>query len=333
MHLTPGNRNLLTDVPGFWVGNAQDANVKTGVTVVTGPAAFTASVSVLGGAPGTRETDLLRGASLVDKADALVLSGGSGFGLDACSGVSAAMRAQGRGFPVRDRQIPIVPGAIVYDLSSGGATWETPPWANLGKSAAENVGTEFEIGTVGAGTGALTAGLKGGLGSASVMLEDGTTVGAIAVANAIGEVAPGPDGAFWAGTWELGAEFGGRGPARAPARALRTKGDMLENTTIAVVATDAALGKVECERVAIMAHAGIARAVAPSHSPFDGDLVFAAASAQRTLRDARAVLEIGHAAATCLARAIARGVYAATPAAGDPFPTWSETHMLKGSDT
>ncbi|WP_372604202.1 P1 family peptidase [Actibacterium sp.] len=325
--MRPGPRNLITDVPGLLVGNAEDHMVKTGVSVLLGAAPFTAAVHVMGGAPGTRETDLLAPDRLVQQVDALVLSGGSAFGLDAASGVADALRAQGRGFVVGDQRVPIVPGAILFDLLNGGdKAWTANPYKALGAAALAAASADFEIGTAGAGTGATVAGLKGGLGSASVVLENGITVGALVAVNALGAVTMGDGPEFWAAPYEIDGEFGGLGIGRHDPLA-RPRIKTLEggNTTIAIIATDAALTQAEATRMATAAHDGMARAIQPSHTPLDGDLIFAAATGARALPDpVLDALALGHAAATCLARAIARGVHAARPAANDPFPTWTD---------
>jgi len=322
--MRPGPGNLITDVAGLRVGNAADAGLKSGVTVVTADAPFTASVHVMGGAPGTRETDLLAPGRLVGAVDALVLSGGSAFGLAAADGVAMALRARGRGFEAAGHRVPIVPAAILFDLAAGGAAdWVQNPYPALGRAAFEAAADVFAIGSEGAGTGATTATLKGGLGSASAVLASGTTVGAIVAANPVGEVIRGEGPGFWAAPFEENAEFGGL-PASGHAGPPRTKLDPGTATTIAVVATDAALDKAGCHRLAVAAHDGIARAIVPAHTPFDGDLVFAAATGTRPTPGPAELLEIGHAAATCLARAIARAVHAARPAPGDVSPTWSQ---------
>lgn len=326
---TPGPRNLITDVPGLLVGNAEDNRVKTGATVVTSDTPFVAAVHVMGGAPGTRETDLLAPENLVDQVHALVLSGGSAFGLDAASGVTDALLAAGRGYSVGELSVPIVPAAIILDLgrSGGATTWETPPWRHLGRQAFETASQDFAIGTAGAGTGATTATLKGGLGSASTVLESGITVGALAVANPIGQVNIGEGPEFWAAAHEVDGEFGGLGLATTKLPP-KNKIDPSGSTVVAVVATDLALTKPEAKRMAVMAHDGIARSVQPSHTPFDGDLIFAASTGRiRSDDTAREMITLGHAAATCLARAIARAVYLAEPRPGDLKPTWRETHF------
>jgi D-aminopeptidase len=330
--IRPGPRNLITDVAGLGVGNAADAAVKTGVTVLTADAPFTASVNVMGGAPGTRETDLLAPDRTVERVDALVLSGGSAFGLDAAQGVAEGLRAKGRGFAVGGMTVPIVPSAIIFDLANGGDKgWEVSPYPALGRAALEAAAPEFALGTVGAGTGATLADLKGGLGSASATW-NGMTVGAIVAANPIGQVTAGDGPHFLAAPFEFGDEFGGLGPAPRfdPAVLPRTKmtGSAREATAIAIVATDAALSKAHCARLATMAHDGLARAIQPSHAPLDGDVVFGVSTGLHPIREGHEgavdLTWLGHLAALCLSRAVARGVYHATPAPGDPKATWRE---------
>ncbi|WP_170341866.1 P1 family peptidase [Ruegeria arenilitoris] len=332
--MTPGSRNLITDVPGLLVGNAQDAALKSGVTVLTGDQSLRASVHVMGGAPGTRETDLLAVDKTVDRVDAIVLSGGSAFGLDACSGVMDALHAQGRGFQVGSAVVPIVPGAILFDLLNGGdKAWVENPYRALGRAAFDAAAETFDLGSAGAGTGALTAMCKGGLGSASAILPGGVTVGALVAANPLGSVTTPGDRHFWAAPFEIGAEFGGLGPDAAsglgdpaPSRKARAMGHPppdKANTTIAIVATDAALTKPQCQRMAVAAHDGIARAILPAHTPGDGDLVFGVSTGRTPSAEADLAL-LGHAAALCLARAIARAVFHAKPAPGDLLPCWSD---------
>ncbi|MDJ0629287.1 MAG: P1 family peptidase [Rhodobacter sp.] len=322
-----GPKNLITDIAGLRVGNAEDHALKSGVTVLTADHPFVAAVHVMGGAPGTRETDALAPDRLVQRADALVLAGGSAFGLDAASGVADALRDQGRGFAVGPARVPIVPAAILFDLANGGDKgWRTNPYGGLGRAAIAAAAPDFALGTAGAGTGGITATLKGGLGSASLVLPSGHTVGALAAVNALGSATVGDSPHFWAAPFELSAEFGGLGPAPSyPGDTFVTKRHRLgEATTIAVVATDATLTQAQATRMAVAAHDGIARALVPSHTPFDGDLIFAAATGERPLLDPGGdTLALGHAAALCLARAIARGVFHAAPAANDAMPCWS----------
>ncbi|MFX0542148.1 P1 family peptidase [Roseovarius sp. S4756] len=323
-----GPLNLITDVAGLRVGNASDIGINTGVTVLTADVPFTAGVHVMGGAPGTRETDLLAPDRTVQQVDALVLSGGSAFGLDAASGVADALALQGRGFAVGDSRVPIVPGAILFDLLNGGdKNWAENPYKGLGAEALAAAGTRFDLGSSGAGTGALTATLKGGLGSASYVLPSGHTVGALVAVNALGSATVGTGPHFWAAPFEIGREFGGLGAAQdyGDVHAPPTKMGG-GNTTIAIVATDAALDQSQCTRLATSAHDGMARALLPSHTPMDGDLVFAASTGARRLKDPSEAMMLGHAAATCLARAIARAVWLARPANGDTVPCWSDLH-------
>lgn len=321
----PGPLNLITDVPGLTVGNAADATVKTGVTVLLGDAPMTAGIHVMGGAPGTRETDLLAPDKMVQAVDALVLSGGSAYGLAAAQGVMDALAERGRGFTVGAARIPIVPAAILFDLLNGGDKgWAANPYPTLGRAALDACARDFTLGTAGAGTGATVAGLKGGLGSASLVLDSGVTVGALVAVNAVGGVTMDAQGHFWAAPFEIGVEFGGLGPAPMPDPLFPVPRKRLgEATTIAIVATDAVLDKPQATRLAIAAHDGLARAIVPAHTPHDGDLVFAASTGQRPLPES-AVMELGHAAALTLSRAVARAVYHATPAPGDHLPCWSE---------
>ncbi len=249
--------------------------------------------------------------------DAVVLSGGSAFGLDAASGAQAWLRERGRGFAVGPTTVPIVPAAILFDLNNGGDKgWgRYPPYRELAYSACDAAGAAFALGSEGAGLGATTANLKGGLGSASLVLDSGVTIAALAAVNALGRATIGDGPHFWAGRWEAGDEFGGHGlPARVDEAALhpRSKLDPLASTTPCVVATDAALTKADAKRLAIMAHDGLARAVHPVHTPLDGDIVFVLATGKRPLADPVSdMMLLGSAAARCLARAVARGVFEA----------------------
>ncbi len=330
--IRPGPRNLITDVPGILVGQAQDDQIKTGTTVVTADRPFTAAVHVMGGAPGTRETELLDPEKTVEHVDAIFLSGGSAFGLDAAQGVSDGLRAQSRGFAVGDVTIPIVPGAIVFDLANGGdKSWTTSPYPALGRAAFEAAGPQFDLGTAGAGTGAMIADLKGGVGSASATWQGGT-IGALVIANPIGQVTQGDGPHFHAAPYEIDGEFGGSGVGTGfdPAALPPTKATSSEReaTAIAIVATDFTLTKSQAKRVATMAHDGMARAIWPSHSPFDGDVVFAASTGRQPLPvpdvPPVAIMWIGHVASLCLSRAIARAIYHASPAPGDVKPTYRQ---------
>jgi len=331
--MQPGPKNLITDIAGLLVGNADDPHLKSGVTVLTANRPFTAAVHVMGGAPGTRETDALSPDRLVQQADALVLSGGSALGLDAASGVANGLRAQGKGFQVGDQRVPIVPAAILFDLLNGGdKNWDQNPYAALGQRALNAAADTFALGSNGAGTGATTATLKGGLGSASLVLPSGHTVGALVAVNALGSATVGDTQHFWAAPFEIGDEFGALGPApSAPANTFATKlAGHREATTIAIIATDAALTQAQATRMAVAAHDGMARALVPSHTPFDGDLIFAAATGTKPLSDPMSdTLALGHAAALTLSRAIARGVFLATPAPNDTLPCWATRHTQR----
>jgi L-aminopeptidase/D-esterase-like protein len=324
-------RNLITDVPGLRVGHAEDIRLGSGSTAVIFEEPAVASIDLRGGGPGTRETALLDPAQTVEGIDAIALSGGSAFGLDAASGVQAWLREQGRGFAVRTARVPIVPAAILFDLLSGGdKDWgRYPPYREFGYAAAAGAGVDFALGSVGAGTGATTVNCKGGIGSASAQSPEGFTVGALAAVNAAGSVSIGNGPWFWAAPFEQNGEYGGRGlPQPFPPQALepRTKGGTRENTTLVVVATDAILTKAQAKRLAVMAQSGLSRAIYPVHSPLDGDVLFAASTGRRPLADpTHGLTALGALAANVAARAIARGVYAAAalPLAG-AMPSWQD---------
>jgi L-aminopeptidase/D-esterase-like protein len=324
----PGPKNLITDVAGLKVGHATNEAIRTGVTALLCETGWAAAVDVRGGGPGTRETEALAPENLVGRAHAVVLAGGSVFGLAAADGVVAALSAQGIGLQLRSGSpaIPIVPCAVLHDLGNGGdKNWGlSPPYRDLGLSSSSLAERDFALGSVGAGRGALAGMRKGGIGSASLDLQGDLVVGALVAVNSVGSVLM-PDGkTFWAWPFELEQEFGGGGPPQsamdlsdpAPDEARLLAIGRLRpgaNTTIAVVACNADLSSVECKRVAMMAQDGIARAVRPAHTPFDGDTVFALASAELTLDEsllrAAQIGRIGSAAADCLARAIARAVH------------------------
>ncbi|HUF55013.1 MAG TPA: P1 family peptidase [Thermohalobaculum sp.] len=315
----PGPLNAITDVPGILVGQAQDLDLMTGVTVVVPEAPTVAALDVRGGAPGTRETDFLRPESTLEHIHAVALSGGSAFGLDAAGGAADWLRRQGRGLPFGGHLVPIVPSAILFDLGRG-AVWDTPPWWRMGAEAAASAARTFGLGCVGAGTGAHSGGLKGGVGTASIV-SDGFVVGAIAVANSLGSVVMPGTRSFWAWWLEEAGEFGGQlPPAAAPDTSVPLlPREVFGNTTLVVVATDAALNKGDAGRIAMMAQDGLARAIRPVHTPLDGDIVFALATGQTPLRDRVPDLaRIGSHAADCVARAITRGVVEAVSLGGTP---------------
>jgi L-aminopeptidase/D-esterase-like protein len=324
----PALKNLISDVAGLSVGHATDDNVRSGVTTLLCSAAWTAGVDVRGGGPGGRETDALSPENLVGRAHAVVLAGGSVFGLAAADGVAAALSARGIGLQLRPGSppIPIVPSAVLHDLGNGGdKNWGlTPPYRDLGIRALNAAGTDFALGSVGAGRGAMAGLIKGGIGSTSLDLGEGLIVGALVALNSVGSALM-PDGkTYWAWAFELGGEFGGGGPPRqamdlsdpAPDESrLRALGRLQAgaNTTLGVVACNADLTTAECKRIAMMAQDGIARAVRPAHTPFDGDTIFALASGalrfHGNVERAAHIGRIGSAAADCLARAIARAVH------------------------
>ncbi len=323
--------NHITDIPGVGVGNAGDAKLGSGTTVIMFDKAVVASVDVRGGGPGPRETALLDPAQTVEGIDAIVLSGGSAFGLDAASGVQAYLREQGRGFQVREARVPIVPGAILFDLLAGGnKDWgRYPPYREFGYEAAKSAGASFSLGSVGAGLGATTFNLKGGIGTAAARTRDGLIVGAIAAANAAGSVTVGDGPHFWAAPFEQDKEFGGHGWPQTfstDALSFRSKGMPGANTTLAVIATDATLTKAQCKRLAVMAQSGMSRAIYPVHTPLDGDVVFAAAIGAKALPDpVFSLSELGMMAANVLARAIARGIYeASAPPFPGALPSWKD---------
>jgi L-aminopeptidase/D-esterase-like protein len=325
----PGPRNLITDVPGILVGQAEDRAGRTGTTVVLPQHPAVAAVDVRGGAPGSRETELLDPSTLVERVDAIVLSGGSAFGLDAAAGAMDWLAAQGRGFVVRDTVVPIVPAAILFDLAFPGRQNRTgePPYRRLGRDAIAAAGGEFELGNAGAGLGAKAGRLKGGIGSASLRLADGSTVGAVVAVNSWGSAVRPDCGRLWAADLALPGEIDAQPPVPTAALDLEDHSACAgaivgANTTIAVVATDAALDKAACRRLAMMAQDGLARAIRPTHTPYDGDTVFAVATGTGATAPPERLLRLGAAAADCLARAIMRAVTLAEPLGG--LPNWRQ---------
>src|SRR4249919_2331253 len=327
-------RNLLTDIAGVSVGHADDAALASGVTAILFDRPAVASIDVRGGGPGTREDAALKPESTVEAIDGIALSGGSALGLDAAGGVQAWLAEQGRGFRIREAVIPIVPGAICFDLLNGGnkAWGRFPPYRDLGYAAAHAADADFALVSVGAGLGATTANLKGGLGSASAQTSGGVMVGALAVVNAVGSVTVGDGPWFWAAPFEVGEEYGRRGlpPTFTPDMLrMSLKGGnaatSVEHTTLALVATDAALTKAQAKRLAMIAQTGMALAIYPVHSPLDGDVVFAAATGKKPVDPLFGLTELGMIAANTVARAIARGVHSATalPFLG-ALPAWSD---------
>jgi L-aminopeptidase/D-esterase-like protein len=336
--------SAITDVGGIRVGQHHrvDADATlgsgwaSGTTVVLTPPGTVGAIDGRGGAPGTRETDLLDPSNSVRHVDAVVLSGGSAYGLAAADGVMRWLEEHGRGVAMEGGVVPIVPAAVVYDLPVGG--WQCRPTAAFGYSAAEAAGTEVALGTVGAGAGARVGVLKGGVGTASVTLESGVTVGAIVVVNAAGEVIDTATGLPWQA--DQVEEFGlTRPPAdQIAAFAARNVEFSPLNTTIAVIATDAALSPAGCRRIAIAAHDGLARTIRPCHTPLDGDTVFALATGAVEVPpdpetpasmspEVSLITAVGAAAADVLARAVLVGVLAAESVAG--IPTYRD--MLPGA--
>ena len=325
--IRPGPRNLITDVPGIRVGNAEQPDHLTGVTVVLPDRPAIAAVDVRGGGPGTRETDAMQPATLVERADAIVLSGGSAFGLDAASGVSSWLAVRGRGFRVGEVHVPIVPSAILFDLLNGAPKdWgHLPPYRGLGIAACDAADSVFALGNAGAGMGATAGALKGGLGSVSAQDDDGLVVGALAAANPVGSVVMPGQSTLWAWMLEQNGELGGQRPPDSPVSPEPDLPEVLQagaNTTLVVVAVSAPLTRPQALRVAIMAQDGIARAVRPAHTPYDGDTVFVIATGDGHPPGPAEIARIGAIAADCTARAIARGVYEAEPAGGSH--SWRE---------
>ena len=359
--MQPGPKNSITDVSGIKVGHAQDMKLMSGTTVVLPEDSAVAAVDCRGGGPGTRETDALHPANLVEEVHAVVFSGGSAMGLDAASGVVAWLKTKGRGFPVAAGvSVPIVPAAILFDLLNGGDKSRTDErtYFEFGKMAAANASYDCPLGNIGAGTGAKAGTLKGGIGTASLQQktestlensrggDNGFTVGALAAVNPFGSVTFPERTDFWAWPFERNGEFGGRGaPKNLPENILDeeqrkiielsldfdfespflqaeksevsdswlTDNSVSTNTTLCVVATDAALTKAQAQRVAIMAQNGFARAIRPVHTPFDGDTVFVLSTGKIPLSTMPRIdiARIGMMSADCVARAITRGVYSA----------------------
>ena len=327
-------KNLLTDIAGVRVGHADDAALASGVTAVIFDEPAVAAIDVRGGGPGTREGALLDLANTVERIDAIALAGGSAFGLEAGGGVQAWLAEQGRGFAVRGALIPIVPGAIMFDLlNSGDKAWgRFAPYRELGYAAATATAADFALGSVGAGLGATTANFKGGIGSASAATPGGVRVAALAVVNAVGSVTVGDGPWFWAAPFEIDNEYGGGGlpPSFTPDMlTMRIKGGAaatgVENTTLAVVVTDAILTKPQAKRLAMIAQTGFARAIYPVHAPLDGDVVFAVATGANPIDPLFGLTELGMVAANVMARAIARGIYTATALPfADALPAWRD---------
>jgi L-aminopeptidase/D-esterase-like protein len=323
MMVRPGSRNLITDVQGITVGNAEDARAMTGLTVVFAEGRAVGAVDIRGGAPGTRETDALMPEGLNVGVDAIVLSGGSVYGLDAAGAVTNWIAQAGRGYKLVGAPMvaPIVPSAILFDLTNGGdKNWKAePPYRKLGIAACQSQSFDFKLGNAGAGYGGRAGAYKGGLGSASAVTEDGLEVGAVVAVNSFGSpVMPGTS-ALWAWPYEQNGEMGGQIPPRVGGISLDLPDDIkkpplpVQNTTIAVIAVNADLTPGQAKRIAIMAQDGFARALRPIHTPVDGDVVFVMATGARLLKEPLLLhmTLLGSLAADCLARAIGRAVFEA----------------------
>jgi D-aminopeptidase len=332
-----GARNLITDVPGLRVGQAHSDRLRSGVTVIIPDRPARGAADIRGGGPGTRETETMSGWGLVNEIHAITLSGGSALGLDAATGVQSFLREHGVGFAVGAVRVPIVPQAILFDLSNGGdKEWgRHPPYRDMAYEAAAAASHDIALGSAGAAYGATIAWtspgtrMMGGIGSASCVMEDGITIGALAAVNAAGTVTMGDTPHFWAAPFEMDGEFGGLGsPRELPpsARDIILKGAPAQNTTLAVIATDAALAKADLKRLAMMAQTGMARAINPVHTPIDGDIVFAISTGDRILEGGPLGLGVlGAAAANTLARTIARGVYeAGGPAVSSDYAAYRD---------
>ncbi len=320
--LRPGKLNLITDVPGLTLGHATHPVFATGVTTLLCDGAWPAGVDVRGGGPGTRETEALAAENAVARVHAIVLAGGSVFGLGAADGVAAVLSAEGVGLRLQTGvpAVPIVPAAVLYDLTSGSVWGAEPPYRQLGMDSVGQAARDFALGSVGGGRGAKAGIGKGGIGSASLVLANGLVVGALVAANPVGSALM-PDGCtYWAWPFEIDGEFGGIRPgpdmprsdpvpdqSRLGALGRLTPG---ANTTLGIIAVSAKLTPAECKRVAMMAQDGLARAIRPAHTPFDGDTIFAIAKGAPLGENRMSeIAEIGSAAADCLARAIARAVF------------------------
>jgi len=315
-------KNLLTDIAGITVGNAHDESVRTGVTVIRCLRPMVCAVDVAGGGPGTRETEALAAENLVDSVDAIVLSGGSVYGLAAADAVTAKLGADGAGFGLIDLpgvpKSPIIPSAILYDLANGGdKKWdENPPYYALGKEALANASSNFELGNAGAGYGALAGAIKGGLGSASYQSKDGWKVAALVAVNCFGSVIMPNSKQLWAAPFQQGQKDSNNASVFDPEDwgMAKINPGARQNTSLAVVATDMPLTPAQAKRMAKMAQSGLARAIRPIAAPFDGDVVFALAADDKSTAptDAMMLSRVGSLAADCLTQAVARAVISAT---------------------
>ena len=343
----PGSKNLITDVSGVQVGHAEDYKIGTGVTVITGDNPFSAAVDVRGGGPGTRETDMLSLENSIGRADAIVLSGGSAYGLDASSEIQDLLRDDGKGYQLGKAIIPLVPSAVIFDLNINdnphvNKIGHRSPWRNLANQAYKSCSNNFLLGSYGAGCGATTATLKGGQGSSSWKQKYSNgqeyTVGAIVINNAVGNPLLNKGPCFLSGYLEINKEFGGYGASNKNFdHVIRSKrlprsigiadtfNQISSNTVIGVVATDAPLSRINLKRLAIMAHDGIAKSLSPAHTPMDGDTIFAISTHQnnKSELDNIDILAMGSRISDCVARACNRAVYEAVSTIKSK-PTWKE---------
>lgn len=348
----PGSKNLITDVSGVQVGHAEDYKIGTGVTVITGDNPFSAAVDVRGGGPGTRETDMLSLENSIGRADAIVLSGGSAYGLDASSEIQDLLRDDGKGYQLGKAIIPLVPSAVIFDLNINdnphvNKIGHRSPWRNLANQAYKSCSNNFLLGSYGAGCGATTATLKGGQGSSSWKQKYSNgqeyTVGAIVINNAVGNPLLNKGPCFLSGYLEIDKEFGGYGTSNENFdHVIRSKrlprsigiadtfNQISSNTVIGVVATDAPLSRINLKRLAIMAHDGIAKSLSPAHTPMDGDTIFAISTHQnnKSELDNIDILAMGSRISDCVARACNRAVYEAVSTIKSK-PTWKELFRSK----
>ena len=348
----PGSKNLITDVSGVQVGHAEDYKIGTGVTVITGDNPFSAAVDVRGGGPGTRETDMLSLENSIGRADAIVLSGGSAYGLDASSEIQDLLRDDGKGYQLGKAIIPLVPSAVIFDLNINdnphvNKLGHRSPWRNLANQAYKSCSNNFLLGSYGAGCGATTATLKGGQGSSSWKQKYSNgqeyTVGAIVINNAVGNPLLNKGPCFLSGYLEINKEFGGYGTSNENFdHVIRSKrlprsigiadtfNQISSNTVIGVVATDAPLSRINLKRLAIMAHDGIAKSLSPAHTPMDGDTIFAISTHQnnKSELDNIDILAMGSRISDCVARACNRAVYEAVSTIKSK-PTWKELFRSK----
>ncbi len=331
-------KNLITDIEGILVGCAEDHKFSTGVTVLSGPRPFTAVVDVRGGGAGTRETEILKLESSIGRIDAIVLSGGSAFGLDASSEVQKLLLEEGKGYKVKNHSIPLVSSAVIFDLIQTNNFWENNVsiWRVLANKAYKNLSEDFLLGSKGAGYGANTGTVKGGQGSASseIKLSNGKKikVGSLVVNNAVGNplLNDGPN--FLSGHLEINNEFGGLPPTKekydGKIRAKRISNDFEQlNTVIGIVATNAPLNRIQLKRLSIMCHGSISRSIHPSHTPMDGDTIFAISTSDKSCYVSEEINKldltvINTVASDTFSRACNRAIFEAENIGGKP--SWKD---------